>query len=146
MAFSKAVEVKYQIILLLNCVLVYVLWNAIIQVQNLISFFSTSVFQAGVKLKAMNHSPWKLAFHRNFRLQFLLLLASLATQSSLNKLHFFLAMGVTVQVVVKLWFISLRNFIVSLPFYEVLEGHFSHKPALLSQATESLGTKAPEIL
>lgn len=146
MAFFKAFEVKYQTILLVSCVLVYVIWNAIIQVKNLISFFSTSVFTAGVKLKAVNHSPWKLAFHRNFRLQFLLLLASLATQSSLNKLHYFLAMWVIVLVVVKLWFIPLRNFIVSVPFYEVLEGHFSHKPALLCQATESLGTKAPEIL
>lgn len=64
-----------------------------------------------------------------------------------------LAMWVVVLVVVKLWFLFSiylfffgRNPFVSVPPYEVLEGYFSYKPALLCQAAESQETKAPKIL
>lgn len=59
-------------------------------------------------------------------------------------------MWVIVPVVVKLWFFFiiffLRNPFVSVLPYEVLEGYFSYKPALLCQAAESQETKAPQIL
>lgn len=55
-------------------------------------------------------------------------------------------MWMNAPVLVKLQFFSLRNPFVSVPSYEILECHFSYKPALFCQATEPQETKAPEIL
>lgn len=86
-----------------------------------------STFWAGLNLREQNQNLCKWPSYRSFR-------------QSLNKLHSS-ATWMIVTGVVKLWLFSLRNSFVSVPPYEVLEGYFSYKPALLCQGNN--GSRDP---
>lgn len=63
LGFFKAIEVKYQVILLVSYILVHVFWKAITQVQYLryIYIFNIS-FHSRSKIERADPQPLKIAF------------------------------------------------------------------------------------